>query len=459
MSNAVRLLDIARRALSAQQLGMTVTGHNIANVNTPGYSRQRVVLEANRPMQYGFGYLGTGVEVQGIEQIRNGFIESEIRLETQSLNRWETRERIFGEMEGVFNEPSDIGLATLLSDFWDSWRELANDPQSATARERVKQTSVNLVNKFHQQHDRLRDLQGSLSQELEQEVGEVNSILRQIADLNDKIGSMNSENLTVNDYRDRRELLKEELSGYADVQVVEDTHGMAMVSLGGQILVEKTAVYELGVESRVQDELVMNDLIWARDGTALSVSNGSLKAILEMRDEDVAGMLERLDEMATILTIQVNDIHQTGYGQNGSTANPFFDPETTGAGDIALHLGILSDPSRIAAAADGSPGNGEIALQLSQLGEEKIMSGDTVTVEDYFAAMMGTLGVSSQEAQFMHENEVLMVERLRSEQSSVAGVSLDEEMTNLIKYQQAYEAAAKLVSMVDEMMQTLVEMI
>ena len=459
MSNAVRLLDIARRALSAQQLGMTVTGHNIANVNTPGYSRQRVVLEANRPMQYGFGYLGTGVEMQGIEQIRNGFIESEIRLETQSLNRWETRERIFGEMEGVFNEPSDIGLATLLSDFWDSWRELANDPQSATARERVKQTSVNLVNKFHQQHDRLRDLQGSLSQELEQEVGEVNSILRQIADLNDKIGSMNSENLTVNDYCDRRALLLEELSGYADVQVVEDTHGMATVSLGGQILVEKTSVYELGVESRVQDELVVNDLTWARDGTALSVSNGSLKAIMEMRDEDVAGMLERLDEMATILAVQVNDIHQTGYGQNGSTANPFFDPETTGAGDIALHLGILSDPSRIAAAADGSPGNGEIALQLSQLGEEKIMSGDTVTVEDYFAAMMGTLGVSSQEAQFMHENEVLMVERLRSEQSSVAGVSLDEEMTNLIKYQQAYEAAAKLVSMVDEMMQTLVEMI
>jgi len=459
MSNAVRLLDIARRALSAQQLGMNVTGHNIANVNTAGYSRQRLVLEPNRPLKASFGYIGTGVNVQGIEASRNGFIDSELRSETQSLGRWAMREQIFGELENVFNEPSDTGLSSLLGDFWDSWRELANDPDSGIARESVKQMSLSLVNKLNSQHNHLRNMQHSLNQEMEAEVSEVNAILTQIADLNDKIGSMNSDNLTVNDYRDRRSLLLEELSAYADVQVVEDINGMSTVSLGGQILVEKTSAYELGLTERIQNEMVVKDLSWKRDGTPLSVTNGTLSAIVEMRDDTIPEMLNGLDVLALALVDQVNAVHAGGYDQNGSTGNPFFDTKTTGAGDIALDTTLLNDMSRIAASADASSGNGDIALQLSRLSDLPVLSDNSVSINDYFSTMMGTMGVSAQEAQFMHENEILMVEHLHNEQSSVSGVSLDEEMANLIKYQHAYEAAAKLVSTVDEMLQTLVDMI
>ena len=459
MSSTGRILDIARRALSAQQTGINVTAHNIANVNTPGYSRQRVELASTTPSQTDWGLIGTGVSVDGVSRIRDGFIDSELRMEQQNLGRWEYRERVFSEIEDIFNEPSDSGLAAVMNSFWDSWAELANNPQSGSARQSVVQVGEHLVNTFNHLHKRLTDLQENLDNELNVGIEKVNAILHQVADLNEKIATAEGSGIVANDYRDRRDHLLEELSGLVGIGITEKNDGMVTVTLSGRILVERDAVNELGTLERGINYIAVSDPTWTPDRSIISLEGGRLQSIIEMRDEVIVEQYEKLDELANTLVEQVNALHQTGYGLNGSTGIDFFDSNTTGARNIALDANILGDTDRIAASSDGSPGDGSIALQIFDLREAKIMSDDSVTADDYFAAMMGTLGVRSQEAMFMRENQELMVEQLNIQQSSVSGVSLDEEMTNLIRYQHAYEAAARLVTTVDEMMKAVLDMV
>ena len=459
MAGINRILDIARRALSAQQMGLNVTGHNIANVNTPGYTRQRLMLEPNKPAWTPEGLLGTGVSVSDIERVRNGFFDDRIRTEEQGLGKWQLKEQVFQEIQNVFNEPSDAGLAAVLSQFWDGWAALANDPQNGVYRDQVRQHGIRLVDTFHNFESRLRVLQTGLNEELERTVEEFNTNLSQIAALNDKIAAVESQGTAANDYRDRRDMLLEMLSEAADIRVVENADGMITVTLGGRVLVDRNTVTGLSTESTASGSTVINYPTWEGDGTRILVNNGKIKGLMEMRDETIEDQIDKLDSIARALVSELNGVHNGGYGLNGSTSIDFFDSNTTGAADIALDESILSDLSTIAASSDGTVGDGTMAQQIAELGESKIMSDYTVTFNDYFASMIGSLGLSAQEADFMSENQVLVVQQLTNQRSSVSGVSLDEEMTNLIKYQHAYEAAARLVSVVDDMMATLIDMV
>lgn len=459
MASTGRIMDIARQALAAQQTGLSVTGHNIANVNTPGYSRQRVTFESNTPALTQWGFMGTGVSIQYIDRIRDEFVDLEIRTEKQSFGRWEYKERAMKEVEDIFNEPSDSGLGAILSNFWDSWGELANDPQSGSAREWVKQAGSHLVNTFNHLHSRFSSLQTNLDNELKLGVEEVNALLHQVADLNDKVASTEGRGISANDFRDRRDKLVEDLYEWVGVRVIEREDGMVSVTLDGRSLVERSSVSELGIRTRSLGNIVVSDPTWAANKSTLSMVNGKLQGIVEMRDEVIDNQLEKLDEIANTLVTKVNEIHRTGYGKDGSVGIDFFNNSTSGAGDIALSNMVESDTAKIAASGDGSIGDGRIAMQIFDLRETRTMSGNSVSVDDFYAAMMGELGVQSQEATFMRENQEFMVQQLENQRSSISGVSLDEEMTNLIRYQHAYEAAARLVTTVDEMMQVLLDMV
>ncbi len=459
MSSTGRIIDIAHRALAAQQVGLSVTGHNIANVNTPGYARQRVTLEQTTPLLSEWGYMGTGVSIQNIERIRDGFVDSEIRTEKQSLGKWEYRERIMQEIEDVFSEPSDSSLGMILSNFWDSWGELANDPQSGSAREGVRQSGLHLANMLNHLHGRLTNIQTNLDNELKLTIEEMNSVLHQIADLNEKISSTENQGVVANDYRDRRDKLIEDLYGLAGVNVVERDNGMVSITLDGKVLVERSTVSGLSTLDHSLGHVVVADVTWAIDKSPIAVVSGKLQGIIEMRDEVITEQLEKMNEIANTLVTKVNEIHQTGYGQNGSVGIDFFSNATTDARDIALSTPVSTDAAKIAASGDGSAGDSSVAMQIFELHDIRIMSGDSVTIDDYYAAMMGAMGLQSQEATFMRENQEFMVQQLENQRSSISGVSLDEEMTNLIRYQHAYEAAARLVTVVDEMMQTILDMV
>jgi len=459
MSSTGRILNIARNALAAQESAINTTGHNIANVNTPGYSRQRTLFIPSRPEATPWGMMGAGVDIATIEQLRDKFIDTEIRSELQDFGKWEYKERIFSQIETIYNEPSDVGLSAVLREFWDSWSQLANDPQSSSSRERVKQTGVALTNKFHNLDSRLKNLQSEMNEELKHNIKDLNINLRQVADLNKQIVQNENNGNMANDYRDRRSVLLEEISKMANINVTENEHGSVTLTLDGNILVERDTVNMLETGEKSIGYIALSSPRMANTGRTVSILSGKLKGIMEMRDDVVGRQQEQLNEIASALIHDVNAIHQAGYGRDGLSGRNFFDSNSINIGNIALDSSILEDAGKIAASADGTVGNGEVALQVGALESSKIMTNDTVTVEDYFAAMIGTIGVQAQESGFMFENQDLMVNQLKNQQDSMAGVSLDEEMTNLIRYQHAYQAAARLVRTVDEMMETLVNMV
>ncbi|MCK5145263.1 flagellar hook-associated protein FlgK [bacterium] len=459
MSGTGRILDIARRALAAQEAGLNVASHNIANVNTPGYSRQRAVFAPSRPDPEQWGIVGTGVDVQTIQQIRDKFIDTEIHAETQTLGQWQYKERVFGEIEVAYNEPSDTGLSAVMRDFFDSWGQLANDPDSSSSRERVRQTGIQLANKFQHLNRRLTNLQGNLNQEFDQSVSEFNTILQQVADLNERIVLSESRGVTANDYRDRRTYVLEKLNELADVAVNESSDGNVTVTLDGNILVERDNASTLGIKDRSLGYLYVGDPVVASSDRPVKISDGKMKGILDMRDEIIPHHLETLDDLVNEIVDQVNTIHSAGFDRNSLTGRNFFNVNTSGAGDVEIDSAVLASINNIAASSDGSAGDGNTALDIGKIEESKVLEDDTVSANDFFAALIGGLGVYTQESSFMRENQELMVEQLKHQQDSIAGVSLDEEMTNLIKYQHAYQAAARLVKTVDEMMETLVNMV
>lgn len=459
MSSTGRLLDIARRALSAQQLAMDTVGHNIANVNTEGYSRQRVSLTAAQPAATANGFLGQGVTVSSIERVHDEFIESQLQSEHQSLNYWSTRDTYLSQIEGIYNEPSDTGLSSIMSEFWDSWSELATEPDNGSVRENVKQVGSQLCNALNNLYQRFQGLQSDLDEELKVQVSEVNSYLSQIASLNNDIVASENGGSMANEYRDRRDLLLEELSGLADVQTVERDDGQVTVTLGGQILVERNQVYELGYTEVSNGNSVVIVPTWEENGQAIDITSGSMYSVMEARDSDIQNELDNLDAIAVAIATSVNEIHQTGYGTDGTTGNNFFAESTSGAQDIALDSYILSDISKIATSSTGEAGDGSVALSIAQIQEAKIMNNNSITIDDYYASAIGALGIHAQEATNMYENEEAMVQQLENQKASVSGVSLDEEMTLMIQYQYAYQAAAQLITTVDEMIQTIIDMV
>jgi len=459
MSSSGRILDIARRALAAQEAALNVTSHNIANVNTPGYSRQRAVMKPSRPESEPWGMVGTGVDVQTVEQIRDRYIDTEIRSEVQGFGQWNYKERVFGEIEVAYNEPSDTGLSAVMRDFFDSWGELANDPESGSTRQRVRQTGEQLANKIQHLNERLTNLQGNLNDEFNQSVYEFNSMLQQVADLNERIVLSESRGVEANDYRDRRTYVLETLSELANISIHEGQDGSATLTLDGNILVERDKATKIGVRDRSLGYTYVSDPVVEANDHPIRLTDGKMKGILDMRDEVIPSHLDALDELADAIVSEVNSAHSLGYDKNGQTGRNFFNANGSGASNMALDPSVLSSIDNIAASGDGSAGDGNTALTITQIEESKILENGTVTPSDYFAAVIGTLGVQTQEASFMRENQDLMVEQLRNQQDAIAGVSLDEEMTNLIKYQHAYQAAARLVSTVDEMMKTIVGMV
>lgn len=441
------VLSIAKSALEVQQYGIQVAGHNIANANTEGYSRQRVVSSARTPLDTPHGPLGTGVQVEAVERERDRFLDEQVRTAGGELGRWTQAERALSEVEGVFSEPSEGGLNALLRKFWDGWRALADRPESMAARQVVLGRARALVEAFHRLRRKLEDVQYDMNTSISSKVEEVNRIAGQIADLNLKILNSEVTGHAANDERDRRDLLLDRLAEIVKIKVIEGPDGTVNVYVSGRPLVEGKEVSRLSTVSR---EGLPVEVVWEDDYAEVDVSGGELKGILEARGK-VGSYMERLDIFARTLAGQVNSIHMEGYTLDGATGINFFRSDVQGADDIELSDEVSGDPSKIAASKDGGPGDGSNALDIADLEYQR-------PLDDYYRSIVVELGQDLEEARFMRENHELLSERLRNERESVIGVSLDEEMIKLIRYQHAYVAAAKLTSIVDEMIGTALEM-
>jgi flagellar hook-associated protein 1 FlgK len=362
-------------------------------------------------------------------------------------------------VEDIFGEPSDFGLTRNLEDLFDSFHDLANDPESTTVRIIVREKAVNLKNSFKRINRQLTDYQQQLNTELGKKVEEVNRLTSQVAHLNEKIVNEEVGGSNANDLRDKRSLLLDELSKLVDVKTIENAGGGINVIVGGRHLVVGTQAQELALS--VESETAIGPkVVFKNGGQVADISNGSIKGILDTRDTYIADYLVQLDELAVNLAQEVNAIHSTGYNLDGITGTDLFDANVTGAADFDLNPSILADANLIAASdALNEPGNNNIALALANLQDSLVMNDGDFTFSDFYNSLISSIGSQAQEFDFFQDSFAITVETLEFTRDSISAVSLDEEMTNLIEAQQAFTAASRVVTTVDEMMQTILNMV
>ncbi len=453
-------LEIGRRGIQSQQKALDVTGHNIANANTEGYSRQRAIMEATTPMYYpgynkpvGAGQIGTGVSVQEIKRVRDSFLDTQIRKEFASGGEWEYRNDILKKLETILNEPSESGLRTALDQFWGSIQTLSTRPEDRSVRANVRQLGIVLADTFNHMNRQLTDLQKDVDKTITIKVEEINVIAQQISDLNKQIVQVESSGDHSNDLRDRRDLLLDQLSQLARVGIQEDTTGAVTVSLGNGLLVTNQMANKLTTQT---DPLTgLHSVQWP-DGTNISFTSGTMKGLFHSRDVIVESQLTQLNDLASQFISKFNTQHQSGFGLNSSTGNSFF--AGTDASDMQVDAAIMSELDNIAAAGGVlpvAPGNNTNALLLAALKHDTTAMG-TSTFDDYYRGMAAQLGVDSQAAEKMVNNQQLVLSQLENQRQQISGVSLDEEMTSMIKFQHAYNAAARVVTSVDEMLDTII---
>lgn len=471
-------ISIALRALQAQQASLDVTSHNVANANTPGFSRQTAILSASKaypvPMLSGGvsnGQYGTGVQVSQVARMRDLFVETRIRQESPHLAYWETLQRGLSQVELFFGEPGESGISAALDQFWDSLQDLSHGADSDSVREVVVQRAEVLVEAIRNTRNQLQSLRADLNDNVDVLVSKINTLAQQIADLNNQIGKVSATGNHPNDLMDQRDLLLEELSQIAEIEVVDDHANMVTVTLNGVSLVQRSAAYRLETYRVPEPKLGYDryQIRWQGTGSPAVIKSGELGATLALRDEEVQNYIDDLDKWTWDFAEAFNKIHREGFTLDGKTGIDFFEFASSSmphgaALEIRVNEDITEDPGKIAAAYFGEdvdeapPGriaNGENALRLAQLRYNPPRAGEP-TIGDSFISIISNLGVRAERAVKMAENRSVLVTHLHNLREATSGVNLDEEMANMIKFQHAYNAAARLMTALDQALDVVV---
>lgn len=564
MSGLFSTLNVGTRGMSAQQKAIDVTSHNIANANTEGYSRQRAIMETTTP--FGMpsinnaaepGQLGTGVQITAIQRLRDSFLDYQVRVETSTQGQYDAREKYLSEIEGVFNEPTDNGISTLVDNMYKSWQTLSTHPNDSNARTIVAQTTKDLTDALNHTSTQLDKIKQDTQDEIKQSVFDINGMLNQLDQLNQQIIGVNIAGNMPNDLMDKRDLLLDQLSSKFNIQVDKqaflgidvspvDKNGMANGNLvqaannsnvmkfsyvnsiqdigSGQYKVtftplgdvtkpQVTATISMTADQATQ--LDENRVVWANssgqpvktDGTVIDTStasnfsdwnlfqptSGELKGYMSVQ-HDVDGYQAQMDKLAKALAFSINSVESgttnstadsTPLLVNNSTPTSSAGESTITARNITVNTNIISNPALIQTGVDSTTGatDGTRALAIAQLRDTLLdiqsintttdraafigtklntnglgiqnTSGGT-TVGSFFKDVVDKLGVQSQEAQRIVKNQGSLLASIQQSRDSVSGVSIDEEMASLIQYQHAYQANAKIISTVDELLDVVI---
>lgn len=464
MASINSLMNIGQNALLTQQKAIDITGNNIANVNTPGYSRQRLVIQQSRPVRVDGLTMSTGVTAdKGIQRIYDQFLGAQLNGENENLGRWEAQESALEKAELLFDEAGGSGLSNAMSEYWGTWQALSNNPSGIAERSSLLSAGQHLSATFNQVYNNINKLQEDIDSHVDQIVTEINQMTSQIADLNNKIMQVESNGHNANDYRDERDQLVFSLSKLVDINSFEDGQGSVSIMVGnGRPLVEAGRTWNL----TTVDNAGVQDIHWQNpNGTTADITTqltgGELKGWTEARDVMLPNYLNQLNTLANNIITEVNTLHSSGVTLDPITTTGVDFFTGTNAGNMTVNTSIEGNLDLIAAAnntTDNIPGGNSIAIAIANLEGAGTMPGGS-TFSDYYNSLVGRVGSDVQAANFSHSNQKTMVSSLENYRQEVAGVSLDEEMVNLVQFQHAYNAAAKLITTADEMLNSLMSII
>ncbi len=466
-------LNLATRSLSTQREGTEVAGHNLANVNNPAYARQRLSIQTSQPVPSEMGPQGAGAEGVAIVQLRSVLLDKQILGETSVMGSLTSQQNALQYAQSNLGQLIDRqsssaagsaaadgvggqnGLAEDLSSLFNSFQSLSTNPTSTAERQVLLMKAQDLTTQFNQVSSRLGDVNSLLNRSVETDTDTANGLIDQIAKLNDQIIRVENGGGEANDLRDIRQQRLEDLGRLTNISSSELSSGAVDVSIGGVAMTSG---------SKVLDHLEAFDpgngqlqLRAQTAGTAIALTGGSLQGTIEARDGPLTTLRGDIDTLAGQLISQVNAIHKGGFGLTGTTGEDFF--TGTDAATIQVNANLLADPARIqASGTSGATGDNKVALALAQLADKPVVGLGNQTFAERYGQTVAALGQSLSSTNTQIENQNIVQEMLSQQRDSVSGVSMDEEMTDLIRFQRAFEASARLVSLVDDMLDTVVNM-
>jgi flagellar hook-associated protein 1 len=480
------ILSIARTAMNTQQAVIQVAGHNIANSETEGFSRQRTTLTANTPEFWTYGTVGTGVSLAKIERLRDESLDASYRGETSDASAFRARADLLGSVEEVLGEPSDDGLAAAMDAFWGAWSDLSNAPSSSAARSVVQQRGSIVASTLNTFDVRLKELRGQVQLRLTNSVGDMNTLADQIAVLNGQVVEAEAGGKLANDLRDQRDVLIDNLSKFGNVRVLPTKDHSLQVLVGTNTVVDGAESRHLNLSREPNGDI---SLRFDRSSEPLLPVGGSVTAMVDFLNRDLPDAQGRLDAMAAQLVTTVNTLHRQGQTFDAAgvatAAGDFFSPGEPDlanppallpvtAGSIRLSDTVAASPTAIAASKTvpgagqvAGPGNNEVALALAGLRDAAntvsfTVSGgvpETGSFASFYREMNSRLGARVKDADSSATVHETLVDQSDHRRTSVSGVNVDEELTTLMRAQQAYAAAAKVITTAQEMLKTLVEMV
>jgi flagellar hook-associated protein 1 FlgK len=467
MAKIGSMMDIGKRSMMNSQTALQTVSHNIANRTTEGYSRQRVDVVTAPPITEGNLQLGMGNRAASVSRTNNPYLEKQLQKETGQMGMYEGRSDAMGRVEQVFNEQINKGLNQYMTDFFNSFRELSNNPESVTSRTMVKESAEALTKDFHRVDHQLTEIQKDLDERVKNEVQEINKMTKEVSVLNQQIAQTELQGIPANDQRDRRDVLLKHLNEKIDINYAEGTNGMVTVSTAGNaILVSGLDSYQL--ETHENPNTQRADVFFkpAEHTPAFVISDrirgGVMGGLLDVRDKVIPDFKDKMDNMATTLAIEVNNAHVQGFDRRGNQGLVFFEipPQTEGAArEIRLNQAIADDVNRVAAAAQpGAVGDNTVANVMSQLQYKEVMDGGSSTMDDFYNAQVGRVGVLAQRADKAKEAQGNILKQLDTLRESVSGVSLDEETTKMIEWQKSFDASARVIRTADEMFDTVLNL-
>ena len=454
-----RLVDIGKSALFTAQQAITVAGHNIANVNTPGFSRQQVTLSENRPENGSPGQIGTGVHAESIRRSFDAFVEEQLLASRERLGEFTASNSALARLEPLFGDANHLGIGAGLNEFFGALQDVATNPNDLSARTVFLSKATALAGRFNQAATDLTAAQGFLDRQVGQTVTDVNRLTSQIANLNAKIAGAESSGQQANDLRDERGVALANLGELIEISSIEDATGQLTVFAGrGHVLVDKEQTYQLVGVPDLSNNGLLDVRYDAGAGPTTSLSSviqsGRLKGLLGVRDQTIPSLRASLDTLASEIVTQVNQQHRLGFGLDGSTNQNFFAPTGTTASTIAVSL---TNIRQIAASstAVGVPGNSANALALAGLKKTDFASLGTVSFQEYYSTIAGNFGSIAQGVDGNLRAQKVLHDQLTAQRASISGVSMDEELANLLQYQRSFEAASRMIVIADEMFQTI----
>ncbi|HWP98193.1 MAG TPA: flagellar hook-associated protein FlgK [Syntrophomonadaceae bacterium] len=485
MSGTFSVYHIASSGMSVYQANLSVVSHNLSNVNTTGSSRQRATTaEKTIDAANGTAY-GDGVSVTEVSRIRDTLIDNTYRQDNAKASYWDVKNNLLEDAETLLNEYSSsssdesTGLQQTIKDFYNSWDDLTSDPSSQSSRSQVVEYATALVDTINQINDQLIQMQQEASGEVTDSVDSINNIAQQIAKLNSQIRMGNSSGSSVNDLKDQQDELLDELSAQVNINVQEGSNGAVKVSIGGITLVEDNTVNKLAAVQN-GDTITVE---WPQFDCDAQITSGSLKAYLEEADSSavtaitdtstydfntdscssIGNLRQGLNDLITTIADKVNNLLTSGKDLDGNSGQALFVTKDSNKpmqiGNITIDSDIENDVDKIAAGTSGESDDSTIASEISSLQDETNFSYDGLVVNttDFYQQLTSWIGTAGNTASSNYDTQDTLLQEVKTQRDSLSSISTDDELAAMIVYQNAYNANAKVFSIIDSLLNDFIK--